>query len=169
LHSNFLFILILLGHDRYKVLPKVTLCNTRKTCKKQKIHDKVAKNVSDQTICLCCSRWSALLFTMGSRFSTRCVNNIFQPNYSCSFKDGSFVLVIDYKYLGVLRSLFPTVPIVGLTATATINVTNDVQKMLNMKNCLVFKASFNRPNLYYEVFFWFIAYERKSFKNLYLS
>ncbi|EFX86121.1 RecQ1-like protein [Daphnia pulex] len=57
----------------------------------------------------------------------------------------------DYKYLGVLRSLFPTVPIVGLTATATLNVTNDVQKMLNMKNSLVFKASFNRPNLYYEV------------------
>ncbi len=60
-------------------------------------------------------------------------------------------LILDYKYLGVLRSLFPTVPIVGLTATATAHVTNDVQKMLNMKNCLVFKASFNRPNLYYEV------------------
>ncbi|XP_032789019.1 ATP-dependent DNA helicase Q1 [Daphnia magna] len=57
----------------------------------------------------------------------------------------------DYKFLGVLRSLFPTVPIIGLTATATSNVTTDVQKMLNLKNCLVFKASFNRPNLYYEV------------------
>lgn len=63
----------------------------------------------------------------------------------------SFVYAIDYKYLGVLRSLFPTVPIIGLTATATQHVTTDVQKMLNLKNCLVFKASFNRPNLYYEV------------------
>ena len=57
----------------------------------------------------------------------------------------------DYKFLGVLRSLFPTVPIIGLTATATSAVCTDVQKMLNMKSCLVFKASFNRPNLFYEV------------------
>lgn len=57
----------------------------------------------------------------------------------------------DYKFLGVLRSLFPTVPIIGLTATATSHVTNDVKKMLNLNSCLVFKASFNRPNLFYEV------------------
>jgi len=57
----------------------------------------------------------------------------------------------DYKFLGVLRSLFPTTPIIGLTATATSHVINDVQKMLNMKTCIVLKASFNRPNLYYEV------------------
>lgn len=59
--------------------------------------------------------------------------------------------IIDYKFLGVLRSLFPTVPIIGLTATATSSVCNDVQQMLNLKSCLVFKASFNRPNLFYEV------------------
>ena len=61
------------------------------------------------------------------------------------------LFVSDYKFLGVLRSLFPTVPIIGLTATATTHVINDVQKMLNIQSCLVFKASFNRPNLYYEV------------------
>ncbi len=96
------------------------------------------------------------------------MNNLFNPAviYN-SYNDDSFVLFIDYKYLGVLRSLFPTVPIVGLTATATLNVTNDVQKMLNMKNCLVFKASFNRPNLYYEVLFECIGHEKKSLNDLF--
>ena len=66
--------------------------------------------------------------------------------------------VSDYKFLGVLRSLFPTVPIIGLTATATAHVINDVQKMLNI-NSLVFKSSFNRPNLYYEVI---LCFDHKS-------
>lgn len=57
---------------------------------------------------------------------------------------------LDYKFLGVLRSLFPKLPIIGLTATATSAVTTDVQKMLNLNKCLIFKASFNRANLYYE-------------------
>ncbi|XP_054282691.1 ATP-dependent DNA helicase Q1-like [Macrosteles quadrilineatus] len=57
----------------------------------------------------------------------------------------------DYKFLGVLKSMFPDVPILGLTATATSKVTLDVQKMLGIQGCIVFKASFNRPNLYYEV------------------
>lgn len=39
----------------------------------------------------------------------------------------------------------------GLTATATTNVIVDVQKMLNTEGCLVFKDSFYRPNLKYEV------------------
>ena len=60
----------------------------------------------------------------------------------------------DYKYLGVMRSLFPNVPIMGLTATITSSVSDDVKNILNMGQntpCLKFKASFNRPNLYYEV------------------
>ena len=60
----------------------------------------------------------------------------------------------DYKYLGVMRSLFPNVPIMGLTATITSSVCDDVKGILNMGQstpCLKFKASFNRPNLYYEV------------------
>lgn len=47
--------------------------------------------------------------------------------------------------------MFSEVPILGLTATATTKVTVDVQKMLDIQGCLTFKASFNRPNLYYEV------------------
>ncbi|XP_013412024.1 ATP-dependent DNA helicase Q1 [Lingula anatina] len=57
----------------------------------------------------------------------------------------------DYKILGILKRQFPGVPILGLTATATTKVIQDVTKLLNIPQCLVLKASFNRPNLYYEV------------------
>ena len=50
-----------------------------------------------------------------------------------------------------MKQTFPGVPILGLTATATSRVVKDVQKILNIQGCLVLKASFNRPNLYYEV------------------
>ncbi|XP_015909051.1 ATP-dependent DNA helicase Q1 [Parasteatoda tepidariorum] len=57
----------------------------------------------------------------------------------------------DYKFLGIMKRQYPNVPILGLTATATSSVINDVQKILNIPGCLVLKASFNRPNLKYEV------------------
>ncbi|XP_024872970.1 ATP-dependent DNA helicase Q1-like [Temnothorax curvispinosus] len=57
----------------------------------------------------------------------------------------------DYKFLGVLKSMFPGIPILGLTATAPAKIIVDVQKMLDISGCLVLRASFNRPNLYYEV------------------
>ncbi|XP_071950712.1 ATP-dependent DNA helicase Q1-like [Antedon mediterranea] len=56
-----------------------------------------------------------------------------------------------YKFLGILRRQFPGVPILGLTATATPAVLSDVKKILQVENATVFKSSFNRPNLYYEV------------------
>uniref|UniRef100_A0A1B0CJD7 ATP-dependent DNA helicase n=1 Tax=Lutzomyia longipalpis TaxID=7200 RepID=A0A1B0CJD7_LUTLO len=57
----------------------------------------------------------------------------------------------DYKFLGSMKTTFPDVPILGVTATATEKVIMDVQKMLNIRDCLVLKAPFNRPNLYYQV------------------
>ncbi|KPJ08329.1 ATP-dependent DNA helicase Q1 [Papilio machaon] len=57
----------------------------------------------------------------------------------------------DYKFLGILSSMFPNVPILGLTATATAHVLNDVQKILNIQGCLVIKSTFNRPNLFYKI------------------
>ena len=42
-------------------------------------------------------------------------------------------------------------PIIALTATATPKVQHDIMKNLNILNATVFKSSFNRPNLYYEV------------------
>lgn len=42
-------------------------------------------------------------------------------------------------------------PLIALTATATPKVQHDIQKNLGMTDAIVFKSSFNRPNLYYEV------------------
>lgn len=55
----------------------------------------------------------------------------------------------DYKYLGTLKTLFPNTPIIGVTATASRKVLTDVQKILNIRGCIVFNAPFNRPNLFY--------------------
>lgn len=57
----------------------------------------------------------------------------------------------DYKILGILKRQFPSVPILGLTATATPKVLEDVKGMLSLRECLVFRASYNRKNLFYEV------------------
>ena len=57
----------------------------------------------------------------------------------------------DYKALGEIRKQFKNVPVMALTATATENVKMDVIQNLGMDNAEVFKQSFNRPNLSYEV------------------
>ncbi|KAG5450285.1 putative ATP-dependent DNA helicase Q1, variant 2 [Clonorchis sinensis] len=59
----------------------------------------------------------------------------------------------DYQFLHVLRRQFPTVPILGITATASGNVIVDVQSMLGLQpdKCLVVRSCYNRKNLYYEV------------------
>jgi len=57
----------------------------------------------------------------------------------------------DYKFLGVMKRQFPGVPILGLTATATKDVVDDVMKMLSIPDAVIFRAPLNRPNLVYEV------------------
>ena len=62
----------------------------------------------------------------------------------------------DYKALGILKRQFPNAPLLGLTATATSKVLEDCREMLSLTGeegggCLVFRASYNRPNLFYEV------------------
>jgi ATP-dependent DNA helicase RecQ len=57
----------------------------------------------------------------------------------------------DYRKLSQLRHYFPKVPWLGLTATATDRVRQDIIKQLDLKDPDVHVASFNRPNLYYEV------------------
>lgn len=57
----------------------------------------------------------------------------------------------DYKILGILKCQFPNTPILGLTATATAKVLSDVKEILSLKQCLIFRASYNRLNLFYEV------------------
>lgn len=57
----------------------------------------------------------------------------------------------EYRRLRPIIENIGNVPIIALTATATEKVQQDIQKNLGMTNANVFKASFNRPNLYYEV------------------
>ncbi|MBC3846924.1 DNA helicase RecQ [Winogradskyella echinorum] len=58
----------------------------------------------------------------------------------------------EYRNLKtIIKRIGDDIPIVGLTATATPKVQEDILKSLGMPNAVTFKASFNRPNLYYEV------------------
>ena len=52
----------------------------------------------------------------------------------------------------MLKKRFPDVPILGLTATATEKVKNDIAKHLCIRDHVIyFQNSFNRPNLIYEI------------------
>ncbi len=55
------------------------------------------------------------------------------------------------KIRGIIDNLGGRIPIIALTATATPKVQLDIQKNLQMDDANVFKTSFNRTNLYYEV------------------
>lgn len=57
----------------------------------------------------------------------------------------------EYRRLREIIEAIDRVPIIALTATATPKVQQDIQKNLGMLEANVFKASFNRSNLYYEV------------------
>ncbi|XP_050497491.1 ATP-dependent DNA helicase Q1-like isoform X2 [Diabrotica virgifera virgifera] len=57
----------------------------------------------------------------------------------------------DYNQLGFFKDMFPNVPLLGLTATATMTVLLDIQQMLSLEDAVIITAPFNRPNLYYEV------------------
>lgn len=58
----------------------------------------------------------------------------------------------EYRNLKkIIERIGSGIPIIGLTATATPKVQEDILKNLGMPNANTFKASFNRPNLYYEI------------------
>ncbi len=57
----------------------------------------------------------------------------------------------EYRNLRHIIRQLGDVPVIGLTATATPKVQEDILKNLEMSNARTFKASFNRPNLFYEV------------------
>jgi ATP-dependent DNA helicase RecQ len=56
-----------------------------------------------------------------------------------------------YTRLSVLRNLFPHIPIMALTATATERVARDIVDSLHLVNPYIAKGSVNRANLYYAV------------------
>ena len=57
----------------------------------------------------------------------------------------------EYRQLGQLRIRYPYVPMMALTATATERVRQDILEQLRLNDPHIHIASFNRPNLYYEV------------------
>lgn len=57
----------------------------------------------------------------------------------------------DYRNLRNLRDLFPQVPLIALTATATQKVIEDILKQLQLNSPKQFKASFNRENLNFTI------------------
>ncbi|PTM06730.1 MAG: ATP-dependent DNA helicase RecQ, partial [Bacteroidetes bacterium] len=58
----------------------------------------------------------------------------------------------EYRNIrAIIDRLSPGIPLIALTATATPKVQEDIMKNLGMKDALLLKSSFNRPNLYYEV------------------
>ena len=57
----------------------------------------------------------------------------------------------EYRRIRPLINQIGNRPVIALTATATPKVQHDIQKNLGMLDAKVFKSSFNRPNLYYEV------------------
>jgi ATP-dependent DNA helicase RecQ len=58
----------------------------------------------------------------------------------------------EYRNLRhIIKRIGDDIPMIGLTATATPKVQEDILKNLGMSDANTFKASFNRPNLYYEV------------------
>lgn len=56
----------------------------------------------------------------------------------------------SYRKLASLRTRLPDIPVLALTATAVPKVQKDVIESLCLRNPLILKSSFNRPNIYYE-------------------
>jgi len=58
----------------------------------------------------------------------------------------------EYRRLRpIINAISPKLPVIALTATATVKVQQDIMKNLEIMDAKVFKSSFDRPNLYYEV------------------
>lgn len=57
----------------------------------------------------------------------------------------------DYRNLSMLRTAFPGIPMIALTATATEKVSGDIMRQLGLTKPKIFISSFNRPNLSYEI------------------
>ncbi len=57
----------------------------------------------------------------------------------------------EYRRIRPIINEIGQAPLIALTATATPKVQHDIQKNIMMMNAAIFKSSFNRPNLYYEV------------------
>ncbi|MDO6566625.1 DNA helicase RecQ [Alteromonas sp. 1_MG-2023] len=66
----------------------------------------------------------------------------------------------DYRALGQIKSRFPDIPVIGLTATADIATQSDILAQLQLNEPLVYKGSFDRPNIRYRVMAKYKAFEQ---------
>ncbi|WP_334058684.1 DNA helicase RecQ [Alteromonas sp. S005] len=66
----------------------------------------------------------------------------------------------DYRALGQIKSRFPTIPVIGLTATADSATQADILTQLNLNDPLVYKGSFDRPNIRYRVMSKYKAFDQ---------
>src|SRR4030042_1133019 len=57
----------------------------------------------------------------------------------------------DYLSLSVIPKMFPDVPVAAFTATATLKVQEDIIGKIGLRSPHIVRASFNRPNLFYQV------------------
>lgn len=57
----------------------------------------------------------------------------------------------DYRLLGQLKRHFPSTPVMGLTATADIATRADISQQLSLQSPFVFRSSFDRPNIRYNL------------------
>lgn len=57
----------------------------------------------------------------------------------------------EYTKIKMFREMFPKVPIIAVTATATETVCTDITKMLALNNPTIIRASFDRPNLFLKI------------------
>jgi ATP-dependent DNA helicase RecQ len=64
---------------------------------------------------------------------------------------GAMIFVPEYRVLSQLKTVFPSIPIIALTATADSLTKNDIIQQLHISDYRVFENSFNRPNIYYYV------------------
>ena len=67
------------------------------------------------------------------------------------FQNGGHDFRLEYRNLRHIIKKIDSVPVIGLTATATEKVQEDILKTLGITDANTFKASFNRANLFYEV------------------
>lgn len=66
----------------------------------------------------------------------------------------------DYRALGQIKGKFPHIPVIGLTATADIATQADILTQLQLQEPLVYKGSFDRPNIRYRVMSKYKAFDQ---------
>ncbi|VEN62792.1 unnamed protein product [Callosobruchus maculatus] len=151
--------LISLIEDQLMALRKLgieaaTLNGSSSKEEKKKVHDAMGKGTSNLKLLYVTPEWiakSKLFMT----YLQKCFDKggldriVIDEVHCCSTWGHDFRP--EYNHLGFFKTMFPGIPILGLTATATMNIMVDIQNMLSLQEALIITAPFNRPNLFYKV------------------